>query len=423
MTVPSPTSTPAGSVTVPSTELAPILTVGGGQCGTGDVVFVDAQFAFVGTVTEIAGEFDPRDVDAENPDRPERPALTPWVTFDVDGWYTSDWGSTFRVWMPQHAVEVGDRVAVAGDARHVGIEGFSGQSGEVEFCSSADGDGALSSWDAYFGSPVVAGAGVPEGAPNPAVIAEIDAAETAWSSMNMTSYSYLLSVYDPRRPEGECDVNFARVVVEADEIIEAVELRPVFGTQTGCNVEPVNVPTVSELFDRARATAGATSFSFLSDLTTGVVLEFRARDRSVEFEARVSGLSPATDRAVVGWPDVSTAAADARARWSTQSFDHEVTVADSEGERAYFNISTTVVDGTVVEVRNDGEIVDPETLEQPWTPYTVDGVFDLIDELADDGAVVAVFDASTGAPTNVWFDPLPNAIDDELAKTITIHQL
>jgi hypothetical protein len=131
----------------------------------------------------------------------------------------------------------------------------------------------------------------------------------------------------------------------------------------------------------------------------------------------------ATNRAVVGWPEVITATVDPRERWSTQSFDHQVRIADSEGMRGYFNITTTVIDGNVVEVRNDGEIVDQSTFEQPWTPYTIEGVFDLIDELAGDGAIVAAFDASTGAPTDVWFDPLPNAIDDELAKTITINEL
>lgn len=74
--------------------------------------------AVVGTVAEISGEIEPWDVDSENPDRPERPGLTPWVSFDVEGWYTNDWGSTFNVWMPRHAVEVGQRLAVAGDARH-----------------------------------------------------------------------------------------------------------------------------------------------------------------------------------------------------------------------------------------------------------------------------------------------------------------
>jgi hypothetical protein len=399
------------------------LVFGDEQCATGDVAFVDAQFGFVGTVTEISGEIEPWDVDSENPDRPERPGLTPWVSFDVEGWYTNDWGSTFNVWMPRHAVEVGQRLAVAGDARRVSIDGFDGQSGEVEFCSQADVGGALSSWDEYFGSPVVAGARVPEGDADPGVLAEITSAEDAWAALDLRSYSYLVSVYDRDQAIDGCSLNFGRVVVEAGAIVEAVELRPRFGQDLGCTVEPSAAPTVADLFNQARESAGATSFSFTSDLANGVVLEFYASDRSVELQGRVSGLSDSTDRAVVGWPAVSTAAADARARWSTQSFDHEVAIADSDGERAYFNIVSTVIDGEVVEVRNDEQVIDPTTLQQPWTPYTVQGVFDLIAELEGDGSVVAVFDTATGAPTHLWFDPLPNAIDDELAKTLTITRL
>lgn len=105
------------------------------------------------------------------------------------------------------------------------------------------------------------------------------------------------------------------------------------------------------------------------------------------------------------------------------AFDHEVAIADSDGERSYFNIVSTVIDGEVVEVRNDDQVIDPTTLQQPWTPYRVQGVFDLIAALEGEGSVVAVFDASTGAPTNLSLDPLPNAIDDELAKTVTLRRL
>ncbi|MFP5489188.1 MAG: hypothetical protein ACLGHQ_12885, partial [Acidimicrobiia bacterium] len=124
---------PASSTTVAEVEgLAP-----GVECDPDLSEFVDAQFAFVGTVMDVRGEVQPWDVDPENPDRPDDPQLTRWVTFDVTGWYTVDWGTEFSVWMPVHDAEPGDRLAVGGDARYVSIDGFSGQSGEVEFCTPA----------------------------------------------------------------------------------------------------------------------------------------------------------------------------------------------------------------------------------------------------------------------------------------------
>ncbi len=39
-----------------------------------------------------------------------------------------------------------------------------------------------------------------------------------------------------------------------------------------------------------------------------------------------------------------------------------------------------------------------------------------------EGSVVAVVDSEPGAPLNVWFDPIPNGIDDELAKSVTVDR-
>jgi len=399
------------------------LALGQTDCATGDVEFVDAQFAFVGTVTAISGEIEPWDVDPENTDRPESPALAPWVTFGVDGWYTNDWGRTFSVWMPQHNVEIGQRLAVGGDARHVSIEGFSGQSGEVEFCSLADVNGALDPWDDFFGPSVAAGAGVPEGEPDAEDLATIDDAEQSWSAIDDGSYSYLVSIYDRNRPADGCPLTFARVVVEASTVREAIELQSGINAEVGCRIEVDDVPTMAEFFDLARTMAGATTYSFTSDLTNGTVLNFSASDRSVEVEVRISGLSESTAPTILGWDDVSRTATTARALWLMQSFDYELRIGDGAGERAYFDITSTVIGGKVVEVISNGEVVDPASLSQPWTPYTVDGLFDLIAEMEGEGNVAAVFDSETGAPINLWFDPILNGDDDELAKTVTVRRL
>ena len=68
----------------------------------------------------------------------------------------------------------------------------------------------------------------------------------------------------------------------------------------------------------------------------------------------------------------------------------------------------------------NGETVDPASSRSPWGPITVDDVFDLIDELAGQRSAVAVFDPTTGAPTDLWFDPVPNGIDDELKVSVDV---
>lgn len=421
---PRVTSAPSERGQVPSPTTVE-LSLGKAQCGTdtGEVMFVDAEFAFVGTITSISGESEPWDVDGESPDRPATPDITPWVSFAVDGWYTNDWGTTFNVWMPLHAVEVGQRLAVGGDARYVAIENFSGQSGEVEVCSSAADGAFLPSWDSFFGTTIVAGAGVPEGEPDPEAVANIDAAEAAWNTLGLDSYSYLVSLYDRARSPDACNGTSARVVVEDGELVEAVGIQSGFNADFGCPLQPSRVPSIAELFDRARELAGALSFSFSNDPENGTVLNFYASDRSVDVQIAVTRLSESTDRLVAGWDDVTAAASSARALWSSKAFDHQVHISDSNGERKYFFITTTVVGGEVVEVRDGDTVIDPTTLQQPWTPFTVDGVFDLIASMEGQGNVAAVFDTETGAPINVWFDPILNGVDDELAKTVTVTQL
>jgi hypothetical protein len=132
----SASTSPMTSGSPPSTTIIEVAElVPGIECDRDLDAFIDAPFAFVGTVSGVRGEILPWDVDAENPNRPQNPEPTRWVSFDVDGWFTVDWGTGFSVWMPVHDAAVGDRLAVGGDARYVSIDGFSGQSGEVEFCT------------------------------------------------------------------------------------------------------------------------------------------------------------------------------------------------------------------------------------------------------------------------------------------------
>lgn len=116
----------------------------------------EAQFAFIGTVIDRDELVHPWTTDPENPDRPEIPTTMSWVMFGVEQWYRRDWGLIFSVWMPTTDVSVGQRVAVGGDAYHTYADGFSGQSGEVEFCivlGAAESPPA--GWEEFLGAPIV----------------------------------------------------------------------------------------------------------------------------------------------------------------------------------------------------------------------------------------------------------------------------
>ncbi|MDW3213712.1 MAG: hypothetical protein R8G01_06945 [Ilumatobacteraceae bacterium] len=341
------------------------------------------------------------------------------MTFDVTGWYTVDWGTEFSVWMPVHDAEPGDRLAVGGDARYVSIDGFSGQSGEVEFCTPAPEPTAesLAAWNEFFGPPIEAGAAMPEGDPDPAHLAAIDEAEAAWNAVAGDSYSYVFSMFDRNR--SACATPTQRVVVTA----AGVEATSLDAPKFSCESAARAVPTIPELFALARQVAGATDFDFRSNLDSGIVMSFYASDRSVEVQVNVRRYSASTAPTVAGWEAVGVAADAAAATWATAPDDRITRIQIGGGERARYDLTTTEVGGRVVEVRNGAEPIDPTTLDQPWSPYTIDGVFALLDELDGQGHVVAVFDPVTGAPSDLYFDPMPDAIDDELSLQVAVASL
>lgn len=155
-----PALSPGAETTLQSTDSAIATTPSANPestaCGSSPVsaaILAEAQFAFIGTVTAVEDAIHPWTTDLENPDRPEFATPTSWVKFDVERWYLNDWGTAFAVWIPDISVNVGQRLAVGGNAYHTEVNGFSGQSGEVEFCSPiADTDATLSMWDEQLGA-------------------------------------------------------------------------------------------------------------------------------------------------------------------------------------------------------------------------------------------------------------------------------
>lgn len=155
---PAPTLTSLAAVGTTTSDTAPSPSLPSPDaCGnvpaTG-AMLVDAQFAFIGTVAAVEEEIHPWTTDPENPDRPDVPTSTRWVTFTVERWYVNDWGTTFAVWMPGITVAAGERVAVAGNAYFTSVGEFAGQSGEVELCSPiAPGQASIAVWDEQLGIP------------------------------------------------------------------------------------------------------------------------------------------------------------------------------------------------------------------------------------------------------------------------------
>ena len=76
-----------------------------------------------------------------------------------------------------------------------------------------------------------------------------------------------------------------------------------------------------------------------------------------------------------------------------------------------------VVDGGTTRI--DGSPVDPSQPLHDWIPAGVPGLFALVRQAIDGDEVSTTYDPATGVPTAMDSDPMQNAIDDELAFTIT----
>lgn len=373
----------------------------GALCDGSDLDLSSAQFAFVGTVTRVQ----------PGPTRSVR-----WVTFAVEGWYTNDWGAHIKIYMPGFDVAPGDRLAVAGDATQASIYGVTGPSGIAEACVAVDsppGD-QLVAWEAQFGDLIEPGRDIPVGEPDPQALAAIDAAEQAWQAAEPRSYSYLLSRWD--RAGTPCYYSTQRVIVIDDEL---ADVSPLSDKAFPCSISDLGDP-LADAFNRARQLAGAEYFSVDSDLQNGLIFTFSASDRTADASASIRGFSESTDPTIIGWDAVSDATAAARRRWAQTPTTRTNRIQTGVGEGDSHDLRTVETDGVVAEVTDRGEPVDPADLQQPWAPYTVEGVFDLIDYYADQGQVAAVFDEDTGVPLALHFDPIINGIDDELTVNVQV---
>ena len=151
--------------------------------------FQNAQFAFDGEIVaterllneDKVYEAEERLIEVTDDLRDE--LVWTWVTFDVQGWYTQDWGTPFSIWMPGFDAVVGQRWLMAGDTHFVVVGDFAGQSGTADPCIAENyTSDAASTWDEHFGGSVQPDADAPEAQPAPDQVAVIDAAQRQWES-------------------------------------------------------------------------------------------------------------------------------------------------------------------------------------------------------------------------------------------------
>ena len=132
----------------------------------------------------------------------------------------------------------------------------------------------------------------------------------------------------------------------------------------------------------------------------------------------LAGCSAATPTEVAG-------AAEARQTWASNGVDtYTVTVTSSCGERLLIGrFAVEVVGGAVASLTGLDE--PGRRAAETALSESVPTVADLLDRLASlDAAQVpeATFDVATGVPTQVVFDPLPNAVDDEECYDLTAFE-
>jgi hypothetical protein len=416
VTTTSAPGTPTPTTSVPSTETAPVIHSPSSEaCALADAWGM-VETAFVATVASIEarpiesaflgdGESEQVPVDTE----------WPWVTFDVDRWFTTDYGQTFSMWAPGFEGETGERWQIAGALYWVDE-----QSGEVFPCvSTRASDVQLAAWDERFGGSVPAGGGIPEQAASPELIAEIDQHRTVWEEQRPSDYTALIAVGRGDERSDRCgDSSQIRLVVEAGVIIQAVDL------DRKCYIDDLaTVPTVEGVFDLAADVAGAIDggVGFNDDL--GYIESFTASDGSVEAWANVELLFDSAVPVALGTDDSLAAAESAQSRWQASgaesyTMDLEILCFCTIGGR--FDI--TVENGEAVSVVAQDGRGDPRDSGLDSVDYTVDGLFDLMVSWTGERAdfIIAAFHES-GYPLDVRIDAIENAIDDEL--TLVVHNL
>ena len=337
----------------------------------------------------------------------------PWVTFEVDRWFTTDFGTTFSMWAPGFEGSPGESWQIAGALYWVVDE----QSGEVFSClSQLASESEATEWEDRFGGSVAAGSGSAETPADPDLLAEIEENRQLWDSRHPESYTAIVSTFRGRQPVEECGGSSSvRVVVEEGEPVEAVDLRRL------CRVsDPADAYTVEDTFDLAVEAAGALEGDVVFDEKYGFIRGFYASDRSIEASAAVDLLADTAVPVILGTEGSLAAAEEARTRWDESAVDSYTMDVEIQCFCAMAgNFEVTVNNGEVEEMRKlDGldDVVQPDT---PAFELTVEWLLGSITAWSSStpDSVVAGFHEA-GYPVDIHIDVMENVIDDELTVLV-----
>jgi hypothetical protein len=365
------------------------------------------ETAFVGTVTDIDVRVNEgRQFELEERGLDVAAAEWPWVTFEVESWFTNDYGTRFSMWSPGFEGAVGETWQIAGALYWVNE-----QSGEVFSCLSVpEAESDLSAWEDRFGGSIVAGTDTPENPADPAVLAEIDANRRIWESKRPESYTAIVTVFADRQPTNACGGSTSvRLVVENGDLTEAVDLRRL------CRVSDLDfVYTVEDVFSVATEAAGAVEGEIVFDEDYGFVTGFSAFDRSIEVNASVNLLAETAAPASLGTEASLAAVDDALRRWDAADIDSYTMTLDVE---CFCTIGgsyeVTVVDGRVETIRRLDDLNGPPQSDS--FDFTVEGLLASLTSWsgATPDSVIAGFH-ELGYPVDIHIDAITNAVDDEL---------
>jgi hypothetical protein len=351
--------------------------------------------------------------------------IWPWTAFEVHGWYTTDFGPAITIWTAGLDLEVGDRWLVAGEAFAAPgyVDATLVQSGMAVVCASERWTvGTADTWSQWFGGTVAPGGTEPEGEPDPALVADIEAGRARWRQAAPGTYTATIDVQDgDDGPHTECPARGSvRVTVTDGAPTSAVNL------QQGCRIDldATEVTTIDDLFDLAVTASGAAGERGVTiDPTWGYPASFFGYDRAVELEGAVTTFTSGPSTTLIG-DEITTGLDERRDRWAAAGIEDYRFVLDWQcfciGGTG--PIELTVTDGAPTAA----SWLDPGSVEAeeipPEVPRTIDAVFDLVEaETPASDLVVATFDDQLGHPSTVYFDRLRNAVDDEL--TIVISDL
>lgn len=345
----------------------------------------DIEMAFVGRVVAI-----------------DEGGSRPWITFDVERWFSDAIGPRVGLWARGFDAAVGEDWLVA-STRHHEVTGDVLPDESVLL-----DDATLAAWEERYDGSVDPNGGTPESPADPDVVAAIEEGRNRWAATEPPAWTATIRRWERGDEYGECGSGPVRTVVRDGEVVEAFDL------DAECDVaDPV---TMAEVFDLAERWAGAARDGPTFDEQYGWVEMLWADDRSVEAEISVDDFVPEA-RPIARDPQ-DEALADARRRWDAAGIDDYHLVVEPICFCGFQGpVDVEVVDGVAVAP----EPADPEmqAADYDGLDLTIDAIFTQIADAIQSGDVDVSYDPDLGYPTWAFLDYIVDGADDEMEYVVS----